>query len=196
MSQGVVSGIKALAPTLAMAATRARTEGGGDPDQVGGKKFLGDQIAALKGYCGVTDVQKIPDIWRVFQSTKLVATWRSYLTLKMAKWEETNRGGGIDQSPCFTDELFRALVKLEFNPGEGVALYSSRQKGLTILCCRPKTAEEVEFIREHEEAMARTGGKMTYDEFKAQKKKGREWLERHHRRITQTSSCASILIAH
>lgn len=93
VSQGVVSGLKALAPTLAMAATRAQTEGGGDPDQVGGKKFLGDQIAALKGYCGVTDVQKIPDIWRVFQSTKLVTTWRSYLTLKMAKWEENNRGG-------------------------------------------------------------------------------------------------------
>lgn len=53
-----------------------------------------------------------------------------------------------------------------------MALYSSRRKGLTILCCRPKTAEEVEYIREHEEAMACTGGMMTYEEFKAQKTKG------------------------
>lgn len=64
------------------------------------------------------------------------------------------------------------MVKLEFNPGEGIALYNSRQKGISILCCRPKTAEEVEDMREHEEAMARTGGKMSYDEFRAQKKKG------------------------
>ena len=172
VSQGVVSGLKALAPALALAASRARAEGGGDTDQAGGKMFLGDQIAALKGYCGVTDPAKIPDIWRIFQSTRLVATWRTYLTIKMNKWELDNRGGGIDQSPCFSDELFRAMAKLEFNPGEGIALYNSRQKGITILCCRPKTAEEVEDIREHEEAMAHTGGKMSYDEFRAQKKKG------------------------
>lgn len=172
LSQGVVSGLRALAPTLAMAAGRASGEGRGvGEEQVGGTKFSEDHVATLKGYCGVVDERKIPNIWRTFQSTKHVGTWRTTLVAEMEEWDETHRGGGgIDQAPCFSDELLKAIVKLEFNPGEGVALYNSRQKGVTILCCRPKTAAQIEDIREHEEAVTKTGANMSYDEFRAKKK--------------------------
>lgn len=174
LSQGVVSGLRALAPTLALVAGRTKEEGrGGGDEQVGGTRFSEDHVATLKGYCGVVDERKIPNIWRTFQSTKHVGTWRATMEAAMDDWDSKHRGaGGIDQATCYSDELLKSIVKMEFNPGEGVALYSSRQKGVTILCCRPKTAAQVEDIREHEEAVAKTGNSMTYEEYKAKKKHG------------------------
>jgi hypothetical protein len=44
------------------------------------------------------------------------------------------------------------MVMLNFNPGEAVPTYASAQRGLSILTCRPKTAHEVELIKDNEEA--------------------------------------------
>ncbi len=134
--------------------------------------FSEDQVAAIKGFCGVTDPKQIPHLWHTFQDTKHIATYRTELRTTMEHSERHNGGGGIDMAPFFSDALFGDLLALRFNPGEGVALYGSRQQGLTILCCRPKSAGEIEDIREHDEAMVATGGKMTYEEFRNKKKQG------------------------
>ena len=100
VSQGVVSGLRALAPTLAMAAGRGRAdEKMGEGEQVGGKRFSEEQVATLKGYCGVVDERKIPDIWRTFQATKHIATWRATLLAAMEDWEDSHKGGGESTKP-------------------------------------------------------------------------------------------------
>jgi len=45
-------------------------------------------------------------------------------------------------------------------------MYGSRQVGVSILVCRPKSAKDIEDIKEHEEALEATAGNMMYDEYR------------------------------
>ena len=121
VSQGVVSGLRALAPTLAMAAGRGRSdEKMGDGEQVGGKRFSEEQVATLKGYCGVVDERKIPDIWRTFQATKHIATWRATLLAAMEDWEDSHKGGGGNRpSPVFHGGVVQGDRQAGVQPGGG-----------------------------------------------------------------------------
>lgn len=175
VSQSVVTGMQALAPSLAAAAGRVSrtgdTQEGGDK-AIGGKHFSEEQVATLKGYCGVVDPSLIPGIWRTFQVTKDISNYRHEIRTELEHWEREHGGGGIDQAVFLSRELFQDILCLRFNPGEGVALIGSVHQGLTLLSCRPKSALEVEDLREHEEAMQITGHKKSYEEFRTKKKKG------------------------
>jgi hypothetical protein len=62
----------------------------------------------------------------------------------------------IDSSVYFEQETIKAIVKLRFNPGEGVAHLSSASKGLSILACRARTTQETKRVREQEQALSAT----------------------------------------
>jgi hypothetical protein len=48
--------------------------------------------------------------------------------------------------------MVKDIVGLQFNPGEVAPTYSLAQQRISILMCRPKSAHEVETIKDYEEA--------------------------------------------
>ena len=55
-------------------------------------------------------------------------------------------------APFFTNATIKDIINLNFNPVKAVPTYSSTQRGISILTCRPKSAHEVNLIKDFEEA--------------------------------------------
>ncbi len=62
----------------------------------------------------------------------------------------------IDTSIYLKQETIKAIVELQFNPGEGVAHLASASKGLSILACQACTTQETERVRKQEQALLAT----------------------------------------
>jgi hypothetical protein len=99
----------------------------------------------------VVDLTGIPIIWDSFQQTKEIALHRHNLRVGMSQ-RSKNTGKDIDKAQFFTEQMIKDIVSLNFNPGEAVPTFSSAQWGISILMCRPKSAHEVETIKDFEEA--------------------------------------------
>ncbi len=69
----------------------------------------------------------------------------------MSKWSKES-GKDIDKAPFFTEQTIKDIVRLNFNLGKAVPTFSSAQRGISILTYRPKSAHEVETIKDFEEA--------------------------------------------
>ena len=110
-----------------------------------------NNVAALKSYCGVLTPVDIPTIWDAFQQTKELVSHRHNLRIGMQRWSK-QKGLDIDKAPFFTENSIKDIVGLNFNPGKAVPIFSSPQRGISILTCRPKLAQEVEQIKDFEEA--------------------------------------------
>ncbi len=130
---------------------------------MGGRMYSENNVAALKGYCGVVDPARIPTIWDSFQQTREIATHRHNIWVSMTKWPKET-GKKIDKAPFFTEQTIKNIVTLNFNPGEAVPSYASAQRGVSILTCRPKTAQEVETIKDNEEARRVTAHTAQFNE--------------------------------
>ncbi len=106
---------------------------------------------AVYSNLAATDPARIPQIWDSFQQTREIVSHRHNLRVSMTKWAKQT-GKEIDKAPFFTKQTIKDIVTLNFNPGEAVPTYASMQQGLSILTCCPKTAQEVELIKDNEEA--------------------------------------------
>jgi hypothetical protein len=106
---------------------------------------------AFKGYCSVVNPTNIPTIWDAFQHTHEIASHRHNIRVFMFKWSKQT-GKDINKAPFFTEQTIKDIVGLQFNPGEAMPTYSLAQWGISILTCHPKTAHEVETIKDFEEA--------------------------------------------
>jgi hypothetical protein len=83
-----------------------------------------NNVAALKGYCGVVDPAKIPAIWDSFQQTKEIASHQHNLRDSMTKWAKQT-GKEINKAPFFMEQTIKDIVTLNFNTGEAVPTYAS-----------------------------------------------------------------------
>jgi hypothetical protein len=81
----------------------------------------------------------------------------------MSQWSKTT-GKDIDKAPFFTEQTVKDIVSLNFNPGEAVPTFSLAQRGISILTCRPKLAQEVESIKDFEEARLTTAHTAQFNE--------------------------------
>jgi hypothetical protein len=170
MGRSFVAGVQALAPTI-VGATRqgSALDRDSGAEGMGGRMYSENNVAALKGYCGVVDPAKIPQIWDSFQQTKEIASHRHNLRVLMTKWAKQT-GKEIDKAPFFTEQTIKDMVTLNFNPEEAVPTYASTQRGLSILTCRPKTAQEVELIKDNEEAQRITAHTAQFNEVQRRQK--------------------------
>jgi hypothetical protein len=128
MGRSFLAGVQALAPTIVGAARQGghtKEEG----DDVGGKYYSENNVAALKGYCGVLTPAGIPTIWDAFQQTKELASHRHNLRIGMQQWSK-KIGLDIDKAPFFTENSIKDIIGLKFNPGEAVPTYSSAQRDI------------------------------------------------------------------
>ena len=87
----------------------------------------------------------------------------------MSQWSKTT-GKDIDKAPFFTEQTVKDIVSLNFNPGEAVPTFSSAQRGISILTCRPKSAQEVESIKDFEEAWHTTAHTAQFNEVRRRQK--------------------------
>ena len=62
------------------------------------------------------------------------------------------------------------IVGLNFNPGEAVPTFASALRGISILTCRPKSAQEVETIKDFEEARRATAHTAQFNEVQRRQK--------------------------
>jgi len=167
MGHSFLAGVQALAPTIAGAAR----QGGGTKDdhEVEGHLYSKNNIAALKGYCGVVSPADIPPIWDAIQQTKELASHRHNIRTCMQKWSK-QKGLDIDKAPFFTESSIKDIVGLNFNPGEAVPMFSSAQLGISILICRPKTAQEVKKNKDYEDARHETTHIAQFNEVRRRQK--------------------------
>ncbi len=155
MGWSFLAGVQALAPSIAGAAWQGGSNRDGEGDNVGGKIYSENNVAALKGYCGVANPAGIPTIWDAFQQTKEIASHHHNLQVGMSKWRK-DTGKDINKARFFTEQTIKDIVNLSFNPGEAVPTFASAQRGISILTCHPKLAHEVEAIKDFEEAQRAT----------------------------------------
>jgi hypothetical protein len=128
-----------------------------------GEECTQNNVASLKGYCGVLDPAKITNIWDLFQQTHEIASHWHNLRESMTRWAK-QMGKEIDKAPFFTEQTIKDIVGLNFNLGEAEPTYSLAQWGVSILTCRPKTAHEVETIKDFEETRCITAHTMQFND--------------------------------
>ncbi len=151
MGRSFLAGIQALAPSIAGAARQGGNTRDGGGDDMGGKLYSKNNVAVLKGYCGVTNPAGIPTIWDSSMQTWEIVSHRHNLRVTMFKWAK-DTGKDIDKSPFFTKQTLKDIVSLQFNPGEAIPTYSLAQRGIAILACHPKSAHKVKMVKDYEEA--------------------------------------------
>ena len=115
------------------------------------KIYSPDSIAALKGFSGTADVNELQPIWATFQTTKNLDVQRRHIAYGMEQWARTH-GVELDRGIYFEQKTIEDIINLRFNPGQGVAQFKSAEKGLSLLVCRSRTPEEIERVREKEQA--------------------------------------------
>ena len=162
MGRSFLARVQALTPTIAGAAQQGgyAKEGG---NNVGANLYSENNVAALKGYCGVVNPRGKLAIWDAFQQTKELAQHRHNLCVRMMTWSKRT-GMDIDKAPIFTEATIKDIFSLNYNPGEAVPTYSSAQRGISILTCRPKSAHEVKLIKDFEEARRATAHTAQFNE--------------------------------
>lgn len=115
------------------------------------KIYSPDSIAAIKGFSGTGDINELQPIWATFQTTRNLDVQRRHIAYGMGQWAR-NQGVEIDRGIYFEQKTVDDIVNLRFNPGQGVAQFKSAEKGLSLLICRSRTPEEIERVREREQA--------------------------------------------
>jgi hypothetical protein len=109
------------------------------------------------GFTGVYNGHNLPDIWELFNATKgkIINAYCCHLFALMKQWAY-NCCIQINMSIYLNQETIKAIVELQFNPGEGVAHLALASKGLSILAGRVHTMQEMERVRKQKQALSAT----------------------------------------
>ena len=145
LKTGIVEGLRSTAEAKLATAEPAITT------QLKGKEYEDQQVYMLMGFSHRTSPEDLAPVWAAFQTTKNQDTHRLEIGAGMRKWADKKKIP-IVRNMDFSDRLLGFIVKMQFNPPgcAGAAYYSSIDKGLTILTCRPPEGEDIEAIRARE----------------------------------------------
>ena len=129
------------------------------------KPYTQDQLATLLGFHGAMNVAYLTKVWRLFKSSKVPNYDYLRRTIKgeMLRWADGQRCW-IEEGVYFDNKTLDEWSALKFNPGDSTALYSSADKGISILKCRAPTSAHLEDLRRQEEVWDATKGNATYVE--------------------------------
>jgi hypothetical protein len=138
---------------------------GGASQNDDAKPYTQDQTATLLGFHGAMNVRYLSKIWRLFKSAKTpnYDYLRRAIKGEMLKWADWQRCW-IEEGVYFDNKTIDDWIALKFNPGDSTALYSSADKGISILKCRAPTSAHLEDLRRQEEIWDATKGNATYVE--------------------------------
>ena len=161
IGKGVALGLRALGGPMAAAQAQSPTKEGEEKT-----RYSDDDIAAIMGFSHVHRGDQVQPIWTTLNNGKQknFDIFRRQLLTRMNDWSYQRRIP-IDTGVFLDVDLVKAIVKLKFNPGEGVAHLNSAAKGLSILACRARTSGEIERQKDREEALTATEKTRQLDEF-------------------------------
>jgi hypothetical protein len=127
------------------------------------KPYTQDHMATLLGFHGAGNMSYLKNIWRMFKSTKVpnYDHHRQAIKAEMLKWADNNRCW-IEEGVYFNNKTLDEWIALKFNPGNSTALYSSSDRGISILKCRAPTSAHLEELRRQEDIWDATTGNATY----------------------------------
>jgi hypothetical protein len=130
---------------------------GGHTDMDTKQEYSDEDIATIMGFAHVKHGNQLSTILDYLNSYrgKSINIVRRQLYARMKQWSH-DRQIAIEKSMYLEGAIIEALVKLKFNPGEGVAHLSSADKGLSIMCCWKCTSTETKRIQECEGALSTT----------------------------------------
>ena len=129
------------------------------------KPYTQDQVATLLGFHGAMNVSYLTKIWRLFKSAKVPNYDYLRRTIKgeMIRWADGHRCW-IEEGVYFDNKTLDEWIALKFNPGDSTALYTTADKGISVLKCRAPTSAHLEDLRRQEEVWDATKGNATYVE--------------------------------
>jgi hypothetical protein len=139
----------AIAPANNVASTSA------DPSTLydhGGRDYDEFQVAVLKGFAHTTNIGEIPAVWPQFQRSKHIEGHRDHIRRKMLDWARNTKPDQvqIDRGLYISNPAIKDILALRFNPGGPTAEVATADQGLSILICRPLTAEGKAALRRRE----------------------------------------------
>ena len=155
LTQGIASMAAAIAPTTNVSSTSA------DPSTLydhGGRDYDEFQVAVLKGFAHTTNIGEIPAVWPHFQRSKHIEGHRDHIRRKMLDWARNTKPDQvqIDRGLYIPSPAIKDILALRFNPGGPTAEVATADQGLSILICRPLTAEGKAALRRREQLEATT----------------------------------------
>ena len=127
------------------------------------KPYSAYDIATIKGYCGITNTEDIPIIWALFKTSKDREDYHLNIQKCMTVWSKAN-GTPIDHGMFLSSDTIDDIVKLRPNPGGSSATLKTGERGISILACLPRAANEIENIRLREVAAEESKASQTLKE--------------------------------
>jgi hypothetical protein len=121
---------------------------GGTNSSEEAKPYTQDQVATLLGFHGAMNVKYLMKMWRLFKTSKTpnYDHLRRSIKGEMIRWADKQRCW-IKEGVYFDNKSLDEWIVLKFNPGDSTALYSSANKGISILKCRAPTSAHLEDLR-------------------------------------------------
>jgi hypothetical protein len=129
------------------------------------KPYTQDQVATLLGFHGAMNVWYLMKVWCLFKAAKMpnYDHLKRAIKGKMIRWANRERCW-IKEGVYFDNKSLNKRIALKFNPGNSTALYSSAEKGISILKCWAPTSAHLKDLCCKEEIRDVTKGNTTYIE--------------------------------
>ena len=117
------------------------------------------------------NVKYLMKMWRLFKTAKTSNNdhLRRAIKGEMIRWADKQQCW-IEEGVYFDNKSLNEWIALKFNPRNSTALYSSADKGISILKCRVPTSAHLEDLHRQEEIWDATKGNATYVEVVKQAK--------------------------
>ena len=125
--------------------------------------YTQDQVATLLDFHGAMNVSYLMKVWHLFKTSKVpnYDHLRRAIKSKMLCWADSQRCW-IEEGVYFDNKTLNKWISLKFNPGDSTDLYSSANKGISILKCWAPTSSHLKDLRQQEEIWDATKGNATY----------------------------------
>lgn len=134
-----------------------------------GKLLDDNQIAALKGFAGVSDWKLLPALYVVLKDCTDMVDARNRVLRGMEVWS-SNKGIEIDESVALTEELIKNIKAIKPNPFITVGTSRTTDSIVSNMTCLPKSAAEMEKMVIGESAAGTTEANRTQKEREKQLK--------------------------
>jgi hypothetical protein len=127
------------------------------------KPYTQDQVAILLSLHGAMNMRYLIKMWGLFKAAKTpnYNHLRRAIKGKMIQWAD-RQWCWIKEGVYFDNESLNEWIALKFNQGNSTALYSSAEKGISILKCRAPSSAHLEDLRHQEEIWDARKGNATY----------------------------------
>lgn len=136
--------LEAIQPAAAAGGTALNAIQGAT--NMAGKTYDNYQYAVIQGFSNCPTQAGLQPIWGLFTQTKSVDTVRLHIKAALRRWA-TRHCVNIHNGLLLPKTTIEAIRDVQFNPGGGVAYFSSAEKGISILTCQPEPGDKRDSIR-------------------------------------------------